>query len=869
MKVIKPLSLGLLTRPFEHERRFQLGIAVLAFVPLGPQPALFAETGMWKFLTEELAEDQAVDAAIPKAGAEFLLTAKACAPGGAPVPALRVSTRLGERTKSLHVFGDRHLLAGDRPSAPVPFTEMTLDWTRAYGGPGDADNPLGKGTVPVETPDGRRLPLPNVIDPAHDTAAWRRAAGFGPIDLTWRPRARFAGTHDNAWLEQDFPGFARDIDWRFFNLAPSDQQFPRPLTGDEAYGFENLHPEQPLIEGRLPGIAPRAFLVRNGSEAMEEVPLALTTVWFFPHRLRAVLVHHGRALLAEEDAGDVARILIGADPLGAPRPAADFGAVMALRMDKQRGPVHALRDAELVPAALIVPDPTMEAGQAEAKRDNLQHRYARRRMEREYEARRQFVAGIGLDPDQVLPPLPPEEPPPSLDDLPARIERLQAEAEQHRATAEATKAANDAKLDDILAGSGMTKAEFLAKRDAKPKGPPSFTAEQQRDRLRASIAQLRAAGIDPAPIEAMLNDPGNNAQWEDAARQQREMYRRGAHFQAPVDPADAARSAELRAALAAGSAPADLTGADLSGLDLAGRNLEGAWLDGADLSGANLAGARLAGAVLAHARLDRTNFDGADLTGANLGRASLSGTSLRRARLNQAVLSYATLDRAVLHGADLTGATLIETVMRAVDLSGARAPLVTFLKLDLTGLIAEGATLDRAQFIECRLPGARLARAALARAVFLTCDLRSADFTEARAGKAVFVKDTDLQGACFARADLTEANLRGMRLSGADFTQAILDKADLSKTELTGAKLARVRAIGAQFVAAVLAGADLGRGNFMGASLARADLRGANLTEAGLYEADMARVRIDPASRTDRMQTTRMRFLPRYRAPAP
>ncbi len=153
--------------------------------------------------------------------------------------------------------------------------------------------------------------------------------------------------------------------------------------------------------------------------------------------------------------------------------------------------------------------------------------------------------------------------------------------------------------------------------------------------------------------------------------------------------------------------------------------------------------------------------------------------------------------------------------------------------------------------------------------MFLTCDLRGADFTEARLGKAVFVKDTDPQGACFARADLTEANLRGMRLSGADFTQAILDKADLSKTELTGAKLPRVRAIGAQFVAAVLAGADLGHGNFMGASLARADLRGAILTDAGLYEADMARVRIDPTSRTDRMHTTRMRFLPRYRAPAP
>ncbi len=870
MKIIKPLALGILTRPFEHAGRFQLGVAALSFIPLGNEPALFADVALWKFLAEELPEDQPIDAAIPKRGAEFLLTAKAFAPAGTKAPAVQVAARFGARTKTLHVFGNRLWLAGDRPSQPEPFAEMAIDWSHAYGGPGSVENPLGKGLVPIVTAQGRGLPLPNIVDPAQGGAAPRPPAGFGPIDVTWQARSRFAGTHDQAWLEQDFPGFARDIDWRFFNCAPTDQQFPEPLVGDESYAFQHLHPTQSLIEGRLPGILPRAFLVRQGSEAMEEIPLVLTTVWFFPHRLRAVLVHHGRAPLAEEDGADVARLMLGADRLGSPRSVDDFRAVMTLRTDKEQGPLHALRDAELVPAELIVPDPAEKASQAEMTSEGLSRLYARRRLEREYAAQRKVIADFGLDPAAVLPPLPPAEPPPTLDDLPALRARLLAEAEQHKALAAQKKAEADARLAALLAGTGiMDSATFVAKRDAKPKGPPQFTAEEPRERLRQGIALFRASGLDPAPFQAMLDDPRNNATWEQAAAQIRDVYRRSAHTQDPADPADASRSAELRRQLAAGATPGDLVGADLSGLDLSGRNLEGVWLDGADLRGANLTEARLANAVLAHARLDGATLDRADLTGANLGRARLAGTSLRLADLRGANLTGAVLERTAMEGVNLAGLLLSETEFHDVDLSGARATGAIFMRLQLDGVIAQGATFDRAQFIDCDLGRARFARSSFFRCGFLGCRLGGADFTEAVLHRAVFVKDCDLAGARFERANLTETNLRGLGLTGADFSHAVLDRADLSRCELFGARLTKVRAIAAQFVAAAMEGADLSHGNFMQASLARADLRGANLADSCLVEADMARVRINQASRTDRIRTTRMRFLPRYRAPAP
>ncbi|MGE5146046.1 MAG: DUF2169 domain-containing protein, partial [Candidatus Eiseniibacteriota bacterium] len=250
MRVIKPLSVGVLTRPFEMRRRFHLGATVLLHVPLGEAAALFSEAGMWTMLSEELPPEQALDASMPKGAAEFLVTGRAFAPGGAPAPAVRVGAAFAGKVKTMLVVGDRYL-EDDRATQPLPFAEMPLDWSRAYGGPKFAENPLGRGMDELPIPGvGYRVALPNLQDPT--VAPERRhlrPAGFGPIDQTWPQRARFAGTYDDRWLDRDFPGLPQDIDWRFFNIAPGDQQFERPFQGTEDYAFENMHPARPLLKG--------------------------------------------------------------------------------------------------------------------------------------------------------------------------------------------------------------------------------------------------------------------------------------------------------------------------------------------------------------------------------------------------------------------------------------------------------------------------------------------------------------------------------------------------------------------------------------------------------------------------------------------
>ena len=871
MKIIKPLALSLLTRPYEFKREFWLGVSVIAFLPIGDAPVLLPETAMWPFLAEELPPDLPLDAAIPKARAEFLAIAHCHAPDGVAAPLVRTGIQLGPLIKLLDVYGDRELDQRTRGiGKAVPFEHMPVDWTRAYGGPGFADNPQGKSLLATDAATAT-VPVHNLLNPRLGRDGARVPVSYGPVDQTWPSRARLAGTYDDTWLKQDFPGFARDIDWRFFNIAAADQGFGEPLKGDETCAFKNLHPEQKLLKGRLPGLAPRLFLVRETEQgSFEEVPLSLTTVWFFPHRERMVLVHHGRARVAEEDASDVARIVVGADLLNAPRPSDEFRAVMVKRADTKGGVMHALRDADLVPAQLLPP----AAPEPVAAPDGavLAVARARKRAEREYAAAREQMKARGLDPDQYGPrELPPEKPAPTLEELPAFAEAAFAEAEAMKAKALSDSEAKKAEAAAKMADAGMPEEEIQKRLNAKAQGPPSFSAAAVRTNLAQQITAMRVLGQLTFELEEKLASPDFIDQIEKAEAAVRNSYRLAAHQQDCADPASAERNADIRHLIAADSAAAraiyDLHGTDLSGLDLSGLDLSGVSLDSCNLSGTSFAGANLSNAVLAHARMENCNLDGADLRGANLGKAQLVGATLRQAVLHAAVLAGADLSRASLAGADLTGADLSEIVTEGTDFSGVRARGILAMKLSLAAWHAPGIVLDKARFLECNLQGADLTGAALERAVFIQCNLAGIRLTRARLRKAVFVKQCSLLGAHLAGADLTEANLRATDLRGANLNRAVITQADLSRADLSNALLNFVRGDGSRLIAADLRRADLRLSDFSHADLARADFRGANLTGMSVYEANLPRAKLDQETRRGGMFRTRMRYLPVHEPP--
>src|SRR5690606_22804076 len=146
MRVIKPLRLSLLTRPYTLRKQHRLGVSVLAMATLDECPVLLPEAEVWRQTGEWLEEDNVVDLAVPKPCAEFLVSGRAWShhaddPGRA---ALRGG--VGGHEKHLLAFGNRHGV-GERWSEPEPLRGAPVDWGHAYGGPGIDENPCGTGAA--------------------------------------------------------------------------------------------------------------------------------------------------------------------------------------------------------------------------------------------------------------------------------------------------------------------------------------------------------------------------------------------------------------------------------------------------------------------------------------------------------------------------------------------------------------------------------------------------------------------------------------------------------------------------------------------------------------------------------------------------
>lgn len=894
MKVFKPGQLGILSRCFEHQRRFYMGVSALAFIPLGRVDTLLHEVALWKFVPERLGA-AALDVAIPKSCGEFLVNGKAYAPDGVARPTIPVRALVGSIHKDLYVFGDRYW-RGNSATEPRPISEMPIDWAHAYGGPDFAKNPQGKGEVEVEIEGVKIRPLPNIEAPRQMIRAASdrpEPSGYGPIDISWPQRQKLAGTHDQQWLENLFPGFARDVDWRIHNIAPSDQWREGFWSGGERYQFTNLHPSKATLEGELPRFRARVFISRSHRvgqprppaaetkaafkvppQQLDEIPLALQTLWFFPDAEHAVLIWQGSTLVAEEDGADVIHLLAAAEHADRPRSSQHYVEVIAERMHPEYGGLAVLDDSKLLPEDLAPsPSPTDEDAELHAS-ENLMAQALHRRMTIETEKARQVVAAYDLDPDVHGPiKVAPFAPPPKPKDIPALIEakkkeaaaaRLDLEAKHQKALRDVEKIIDETKLE------GFTKETLRKEMNGKQVGPPTWTAARQHADLQAIAMQCRMQGVIADELESILADKSVYAMWEGAEKQMRDLYRGQAHMQDPApkmpDELRNATRARVRQALAAGEdfGTLNLTGADLSRMNLVGANLANAFLESVTLDGSDLSGAKLDNAVLAHASLVGTRLDGASLHKANLGKATLQHSSLQRCDLREAMLYEAKLDTVELGGSRIEGAVLVKSTWKDVDARELVGPRTTFLEVTIGGCNFEAAQLEQSTFMHNDLRGSRFDRALLRSCTLLGCKAQGVSFVAANLENARFVEGCVLDEAQLLEANLTRANLRGISLARAELRKAILDHADFTECDLGEAKLYQASAREARFDVADLRKAELMSCNCMNASFARASIYGADFRGANLHGADMARVRTDASVKLDQALLTKVRIYPRH-----
>ena len=862
MKIIKPLTLGILHQPYRFQGRHRLAIAALGFFALGRSEERFLVDNLqWPKVLPQLPAGQPLDHVLPKAHAEVMLCGAAHAQK--PVEAMPVRLQCGPVDKRLRVFGDRRW---DRTwsrsvcvHAAKPFTAMPLTLERAYGGKGH-DNPLGCGLLPalswLQVQAGK---MPNIEYPDQPVLPGRREqpyAAFAPQQLAHAGRKRAAsGTYDQRWLKEDFPGLPRDFDFSLYNLAPRDQQFRGRFAGGEAYRLEGLHPTEAVLAGSLPAMRARAFVLAQGqgADAAQEVALHCDTVWFFPEVSVGLMVYRGEVPVADSDALDIDTVMVAYDAAARPRPIAHYREVMALRRDPQTAALHAFNESQLAP---------MRSPQAQAEREAARSRQAHvaqtHRQALLDETMEEFWQRSGMDKpkDYRSPQAPaPLLPAVSADalaegdfDLAELYACAQVLADEARRDGEAKLAALSAQLpagpappeksliqqtDEALARAAQPAYDLQTPAQQAPlpselvdalalaeRAAPGTVDPVQLAQARAALAGLpalqraaRAAAPQPTTLKEPLPDPVAQALGERMLA----MHRTG-ELLAGRDFAGAwLRGADLRRAdlRQVQLERADLTGACLAGADLSAAALTAALLDDADLSGCRLHGANLCGSSARNA-----SFANAVLTGAHAYDASWRGADLRGAQLDDALLMRIDLSDARLDDSRLTRTVLMQAKAPDSRWVGSRWSMCVAPSADFTGACFDGATLSRSVLMDASLAGS---------------SWQGASLDTVYAGGKSDWRDSELS---LMRAN--KCGWRGSNLAGACLDGAVLTSCDFGEADLSGARMRGAQLYRSLFMRSRLRGIDAGNASFFQALCRKADFSDAGLEGAVLVQADMS-----------------------------
>ncbi|MGG8299311.1 DUF2169 domain-containing protein [Klebsiella sp. 141196] len=840
MKIIKPLRLSVLNRPFRWQGKNYLGVSVLALADMGPNPQLRPEMELWQLAADELQTSAGVvDMAIPKVRAEFLATGFAYTHHQQEKSACVARIDIDKLSKSLVVFGDREW-TGQRMTRPQPFSEMRLDWSRAFGGGDYADNPHGLGVAPVKQQGREHHPLPN-IEPLEGRVSSPQQkpqpASFGPLDIQWPRRfSRMGKKYDASWLQQEFPGFARDIDWKVFNAASSDQWWEDrdTLPPGAKWRIWNMHPEKPMQEGQLPPWQARCFIHRQRADEtlFEEIALRATTVWFFPHREQMMLIWQGHIRINEDDAADVLQLIPALEKEGAARSLNHYRKVLAQRMDKEKGALFSFREKDLIPEETIGPWIDNEIEQSPSpQQENMKNRARLLR-----EQHRAAIEASGGDIDSLLADI--DEPTlPKLEDLPEFIADMERQAQEMENDAQQRKREMEAQYPQ------------LNNDENQPRGPESMhrmqemlhqhqqeLSEKKRAQTREALHQMYLAAVQHQPPAVRLKG--------DLAMILRQR-------------------AERTMAQGGNFSGMDLTGVDFSGMDFRGANFEKALLECADLSHCQLDNASFQGAVLARTELQHSSLRNCDFSGASLVLAECHQSDFTGARFEDSQLQNALFAQCIFDNA-----TLKTLILREISLIDCR-----FQRAELDGCVFIELTLAQPDFSHARLHKCSFLQSELEHAIFHQATLESCSLVQTRAERADFsaatwlasaaVSESSLIGADFSHATLQQSNLRQTPLQGACFALAKIENSDLSEADCRDASFVRANLVGSLFVRTDFREADFTDANLMGALLQKSQLAGANFEGANLFRADLSQSFTSKTTRLDGAWTKRIKTLPK------
>ena len=258
------------------------------------------------------------DTALIKLRADIAVVGTARSPQARPVSQLEVAVQVGGWSKALTVYGARQWdatrFSQELLSTPaLPFVELPLDFTHAFGGIAHAANPVGKGFIAPGTKpkDVVGQPLPEITEPRATITSWKVAqtpVTLGFVSKSWQPRVSQLGTYDANWQAKRAPHAPEDFQLGFYNATARDQQIDGFLRGDESVSLRHLGP-QPVTHFKLPGERLQIVAVDHRAE-ITQLDAHLDTLCVIADQSIFYLVWRAVHLINDVSASDVAAVRI-------------------------------------------------------------------------------------------------------------------------------------------------------------------------------------------------------------------------------------------------------------------------------------------------------------------------------------------------------------------------------------------------------------------------------------------------------------------------------------------------------------------------------------------------------------------------------
>lgn len=867
MKIIKPLRLMVMPRPYRWRNGKYLSVALAALlkdengvISILPEQALVHD------ILPELDADEVLDFVMPKPNPEYLVSGCAYTNHQEEKKHCMVSVRVGDKRKDALVFGDRFWIDGKISQAQV-FESMPMTWSNSFGGMEYPANPMGTGYGDIHLNPAQTIRLPNVESPTNrinhkgqHVDPWN----LGQIRIDWPQRLSKMGTYDEEWLKKVGTGFFDDMRPDVFNSASDDQIWKNKesLAMDESFEIWNMHPDMHSWSGTLPPIQARCFISRRGhpDSALSEISMRPTTVWFLPHRCSYVLIFHGQIAIQEDDGYDVTAIMAGLEYKNDSKSLEYYKNIYKVRANSETGALHALRDEELIPDDLIVPWVEKIDLEKHALLNKLNNRMSRESMA--------YPHGEFVGPIKPL----------SISDLPRLLEqgnRMRDEAakeykqEQQKLSSEMREKAKESSSgeDHQILSSIADSLEVDPMADdlrISKSGPPDFSTMLQ------SVSSLEGRRRS----RSMLSQTGQNKQdmrefYEENKQALRKMYLYSVQYQNGVARVGPHKAVQLRERIQAkynlnkNLRKMDLTGADLSGMDLSGADFSDAWLENADFSGANLKGAVFNNSVLARADFLNVNLDDSRFIGANISEATFFNASFIEAEFDDILVGKSAsfkschFYRSTLTNFSPEGLTFSECKFLDSKFSG--------LSFDAGGFNdcgIEGSNLDKVSFYESSIEAVSITGTSIGNSIFSGSTLKDVKILDAVIARTVFTEDVVFQGCAMESTQIKQSLFREIDFSDTSFRGSVFDQCDFSLANMQNCDMREIQAPQSMFVRtnfefATLAGSNLMHGNFQKSRFIGADLSGCNF-----FRSDMSEITVDASTRISGAYIHRTRLAP-------